>query len=70
MRQFSDYTPSNESLSASTEVLLPDPTATAKKQKRGDARRKSNDDASGGDSFHHGDTDEKRIDPKSIPSLR
>lgn len=68
MRQFSDYTPSNESLSASTEVLLPDPTATVKKQKRGDARRKSNDDASGGDSFHQGT--KSGIDPKSIPSLR
>ncbi|KAH9359773.1 hypothetical protein HPB48_022377 [Haemaphysalis longicornis] len=63
MRQFSDYTPSNE-------VLLPDPTATAKKQERGDARRKSNDDTRGGDSLHQGDTDEKRHDTKSIASLR
>ncbi|XP_077559397.1 uncharacterized protein LOC144174524 isoform X2 [Haemaphysalis longicornis] len=53
-----------------TEVLLSDPAATGKKQQREDARRKSSDDTSGGDSFHQGDTDEKRHDPKSIPSLR
>ncbi|XP_070391565.1 nucleolar and coiled-body phosphoprotein 1-like isoform X1 [Dermacentor albipictus] len=57
-----------------TEVLLSDAGATGKTRQQQDHcvadTKKAADSDTSGDSFHQGDTDEARHDPKSIPSVR
>ncbi|XP_037277290.2 uncharacterized protein LOC119170272 isoform X3 [Rhipicephalus microplus] len=57
-----------------TELLLSDAAATGKTYQQpehhgGDSKKAADSDTSG-DSFHQGDTDEGRHDPKSIPTVR
>lgn len=57
-----------------TEVLLSDAGATGKTRQQQEHRvantKKVADSDTSGDSFHQGDTDEGRHDPKSIPAVR
>ncbi|KAK8761109.1 hypothetical protein V5799_027623 [Amblyomma americanum] len=55
-----------------TDVLLSEAAATGKKQQqqREEAKKAVADSDTSGDSFHQGDTDEGRNEPRPIPTLR